>query len=116
MVNNKSLLLLGTLFAVLTPFLLPHMHERYFYMAEVFLLAYALTHKNRWHLAILSQLAGLITYGNFILGGWYFAEWGRGNLVIAAVINSYIIYALIKDITLLEKADSLPTKTHEDFS
>jgi len=115
-VNNKSLLLLGTLFAVLTPFLLPHMHERYFYMAEVFLLAYALTHKNRWHLAILSQLAGLITYGNFILGGWYFAEWGRGNLVIAAVINSYIIYALIKDITLLEKADSLPTKTHEDFS
>ena len=69
----------------------------------------------------LIKIDGILQYwanwrANFILGGWYFAEWGRGNLVIAAVINSYIIYALIKDITLLEKADSLPTKTHEDFS
>lgn len=115
-VNNKSLLLLGTIFAILTPFILPHMHERYFYMSEIMLIVYAMTNKNRWHLALLAQMSGLLTYSNFILGGFFFPDLGAGNLVIAAIINAYIIFALIKDIGLLEKGEQLEAKTSKEFS
>lgn len=115
-VDKESILTMATIFAFLTPYLLPHMHERYFYMAEAFILLYALTHKNKWHLVILSQFSGLMTYSNFILGGWFFPSLQKGNLVIASLINLIIIVLLIKDLTVLihPKKDSI--KTSKDFS
>lgn len=105
-VNARSIVLLGAIFSILVPYLLPHMHERYFYMAEVLLLLYAFTIKGRWHLVILSQLSGLITYANFALGGWYFPSIGNGNLVIASTINIVIIALLLVDTKHLDRDKS----------
>ncbi len=102
--NKQSLVGLATLFAFLTPFLLPHMHDRYFFMGDVFIIAYVLMFKKRYHLVILSQFASLLTYANFVLGGWFFPTLeAKGNLIIAAILNLIIISVIFKDLLSLAK-------------
>lgn len=46
--NDTILLDAAFLFVLIMPFFLPRMHERYFYLAEIFSVIYALVHKNRF--------------------------------------------------------------------
>ncbi len=108
-INDDSLLALGTLFSFLTPFLLPHMHERYFFMGDIFIILYAIKNPKRFWLVLVSQAASIITYANFILGGWLFLAIGAtGNLVIAASLNVVIITTLTYDILKIKKKEELP--------
>lgn len=115
--NKASIVGLATLFAFLTPFLLPHMHDRYFFMGDVFIIVYALTYKKRYHLVVLSQFASLLTYANFVLGGWFFPTLeAKGNLLIAAVLNLIIISVIFKDLLSFakrEKSNELAPSAHE---
>lgn len=115
-VNLESVILVATIISVLTPYLLPRMHDRYFFMGEVFVLFYALTHKNKWHLVILSQVSAMLAYANFILGGWLFPDLEKGNLVIASLLNLVIIVLLLKDLALLVNPKKELAKTSKDFS
>lgn len=112
-VNAKSIILVGTIFSLIVPYLLPHMHERYFYMAEAFILVYAFTQKNRWHLVVLMQLSTLISYAYFILGGWFFPTLGSNNIILSASINAFIIVQLLLDTKLLER-DQIMTPNEGD--
>lgn len=51
---------------VMIPFLLPHMHERYFYLAELCALAYAVLHPRRFPVAVLLMLSALNGYLDFL--------------------------------------------------
>jgi Gpi18-like mannosyltransferase len=64
-----SLALLGVLFP---PFLLPGMHERYFFAADVFSLIYAFYSRGGWCVAVLVQIASALSYSPFLF---------RSNLV-----------------------------------
>lgn len=68
-VREKSvhLLLVTTLVMFIVPFLLPQMHERYFYIAEVFafIMAFAFSLKYAT-IAVVSQLTGLFAYMPFL--------------------------------------------------
>lgn len=109
-INDDSLLALGTLFSFLTPFLLPHMHERYFFMGDIFIILYAIKNPKRFWLVLVSQAASILTYANFILGGWLFLSIGAtGNLVIAASLNVVIITTLTYDILKIKKKEELPS-------
>lgn len=44
------------------PFLLPHMHERYFYLAEVFSVAYAFALLRRWYVPVILSTTGFASY------------------------------------------------------
>lgn len=114
-INEDSLLALGTLFSFLTPFLLPHMHERYFFMGDIFILIYVIRNPKRFYLLFVSQLASLMTYANFILGGWFFPSIGpSGNLMIAASLNVFIIANLTYDILkIVEKPEITTLETSE---
>lgn len=50
------------LFALLFPYVLPHMHDRYFYIADVLVLIYALINYKRFYVAILATLNSLMGY------------------------------------------------------
>jgi Gpi18-like mannosyltransferase len=50
------------------PFILPHMHERYFYMADVFVILYVITNPKKWVLAVLIIFPSIITYTNYLYG------------------------------------------------
>ena len=63
-----DLLQVSLLFLILVPFLLPHMHERYFFPADVFALIYAIRRPKRFYVPILVVGASFFTYLPFLFG------------------------------------------------
>lgn len=64
-IDKKAIVSLALLFSLLVPFLLPHMHERYFYLADVLSILYLCCYKKRWYVpatVILSSLASYVPY------------------------------------------------------
>lgn len=67
--SDRSTLLLAFLAAFLFPFVLPRMHDRYFYLADLLSLTLALCVPRWWRIAALVQVGSLTAYGPFLLGG-----------------------------------------------
>jgi Gpi18-like mannosyltransferase len=59
----------ATLFSIAMPFFLPGMHERYFFLADVLTVIYAIGRPRRWPVPLLVQAASLICYEPYLLGG-----------------------------------------------
>ncbi|HZO71543.1 MAG TPA: hypothetical protein VFB60_05030 [Ktedonobacteraceae bacterium] len=59
---------LSFLFSLLLPFFLPTMHERYFYLADVFSIVYAFYMPRRFYLAMITQLTSFLSYMPFLFG------------------------------------------------
>ena len=55
-------LLIATLCAGLMPYLLPKMHDRYFFVADVLAIAFAFAFRRYWVAAPLFQMGSMITY------------------------------------------------------
>lgn len=66
--TNKRLVLLFLLSSVLFPFLLPKMHERYFYSADVLGIVFAFCYARYWYIPLLIIFASLTSYYPFLLG------------------------------------------------
>jgi Gpi18-like mannosyltransferase len=61
--TTAKVVLMGTTSAVLVPFLLPSMHERYFYLAEVLTVIAAFYVPRRlWYVPVLVQVASFLAY------------------------------------------------------
>ncbi|MGH7141599.1 MAG: glycosyltransferase 87 family protein [Minisyncoccia bacterium] len=57
-----SRLLIIVLCVLAIPYFLPRMHERYFYLADLFSVLYALWRPRRWYLPVLAAGASLLAY------------------------------------------------------
>ncbi len=58
-----------TMISVLTlPYFLPKMHERYFFVADIFAILYVFWRPQRFWIAILINLCSFFSYGPFLLG------------------------------------------------
>ncbi len=66
--NKKTLCLFALSFCIGVPFLLPHMHERYFFMAEVISMGLVWVDFKLLPAALLTQAATLICYRNYLTG------------------------------------------------
>jgi len=64
--NDKAILALCLLFAIGIPFFLPHMHERYFYLADIFSVALAFAVPLMFPVALLVQFASLLGYHAYL--------------------------------------------------
>jgi hypothetical protein len=61
--HSTELLFLSCLLSVEgLPFFLPHMHERFFYLADIFAVLYTLYRPQRWYVAALTVGASLLSY------------------------------------------------------
>lgn len=67
-ITPDFLLQVSLLLLILVPFLLPHMHERYFFPADVFALLYAIRRPKRFYVPILVVGASFLTYLPFLFG------------------------------------------------
>ena len=65
-IKFENVIELSLLFAVIVPFLLPHMHERYFFMADVISLLYAFCYPKKLYVAIIIPLVSLFCYFPFL--------------------------------------------------
>jgi Gpi18-like mannosyltransferase len=66
--TRERIVTLAALFALLVPFLLPGMHERYFFLADVTTLVLALYKPRLWYVPLLVQAGSLIAYESYLYG------------------------------------------------
>jgi Gpi18-like mannosyltransferase len=65
---TKAILLkVALVFALIIPFFLPEMHERYFYLADVFSIIYAFYFPRYFYVPVIMQASSLIAYAPYML-------------------------------------------------
>ncbi|MEV7928281.1 glycosyltransferase 87 family protein [Kitasatospora sp. NPDC088264] len=87
--TDTGILLLAAVFAIAVPFLLPSMHERYFYVADVISVIIAFQLPRRlWYVPVLVQLSSFGSYLKFIAPSVspYLSMPAHGALMLLALI------------------------------
>lgn len=113
--TKKNIIFVAALFSLVSPFFLPHMHERYFYMADVFLILYVLVYKRKYAFAALMSVSSVLAYTHFLMGGYIFKFLGQDSVRLAAMINLGLIIGLILEAPkVLEKEPVILTLVKED--
>ena len=93
--TSAILLKVTLVFALAIPFLLPEMHERYFYLADVVSIIYAFYFPRYFYIAVIIQLCSLLSYTPYFLN--------------TQVVNlAYVAFAVLV-ITLITLADLVLT-------
>jgi Gpi18-like mannosyltransferase len=89
----RQLMELAVASAILIPYLLPRMHDRYFFPADVLCYAFALAYSSTWMviLAILLQLGSLCAYFLYLMGDRfrYGAHVGAVFIGLAVLLVGY---------------------------
>ncbi|MCH5180748.1 MAG: hypothetical protein J1F32_06015 [Erysipelotrichales bacterium] len=123
--NEQNIMYVAALYALLTPFVLPHMHERYFFMADIFILLYVIVRKKQYYLAPLMIFSSINTYTHFLTftavqvdGKWVaehqyiFKFLGQDSVRLSALINLFILIVLFLNMKkLFNKENNELTKT-----
>lgn len=65
--TDRKLIALFFLSSLLVPYLLPRMHDRYFYMAEVFAIVYFAIDRRKWYIPAIICAANLSSYMEYFL-------------------------------------------------
>ncbi|MCL2206889.1 MAG: hypothetical protein FWB90_02205 [Fibromonadales bacterium] len=81
-------------FALLVPMLLPRMHERYFFLADVFSVVLVFFNKKRWFFAPIIILGSFLTCSRFLLGNDYYIP---VNYMSIAML--FVTLIAVKDLT-----------------
>jgi len=68
-IDDKKLITLFFIGALLLPFLLPRMHDRYYFLADLAALALFLIDFKRWYVPLVTVLSSYAGYRYFVMGG-----------------------------------------------
>ncbi len=88
--DRKTLLLLALISVGLTPFVLPKMHDRYFYPADALSLIVGFYVPGTWFLPVLYQAVSLLSYMPFLMN-----ISGQRCVQTAAIINTLTVGFLL---------------------
>ncbi len=93
--DGGTLLLLALISVTLTPFVLPNMHDRYFYPSDVVSIALAFSLPELWFVPVLFQVISGLSYSIYLLSA------SADNLAMAAGLNLCALVILVaRQITL----------------
>lgn len=67
-ITDDIIVKLALVFVVVVPFILPEMHERYFFLADVISIVYVFYFPKYFYIAILMQISSLISYSPYLSG------------------------------------------------
>ena len=98
--TRESLVAICALMCIGIPFLLPHMHDRYFFPADIFTLAFALCLPRYFLVPIFTQFASLLGYHAY-LRGRYLLPMRQGSyaLIAAMLLLGLYLSATTMDLT-----------------
>lgn len=83
------LLKVTLVFVLAIPFLLPDMHERYFYLADVVSIIFAFYFPRFWYIAVITQLCSLLSYTPYFLHTQIVSlQYVAGAVLIITVITT----------------------------
>lgn len=89
--SDYTILAAALLFAVAVPFLLPHMHDRYFFIADVLSLVFAVSAPEYFVMPLLCEFASLLGYHAY-LKARYLLPMRFGAAALAVVILVLFIF------------------------
>ncbi|MBL8049911.1 MAG: glycosyltransferase family 39 protein [Anaerolineales bacterium] len=89
-VTQKQIAFTALASASLIPFLLPKMHDRYFYPADVFSYAIAVLFPEIWFVPIMFQVSSTIAYSVFLFGAQPIV------VLIGSLINTALVIVIIR--------------------
>lgn len=98
--DDKALLVCALLISVAVPFLLPHMHDRYFFIADVLSPVLAVAVPQLVHVPICVSFASLMGYHAYLLRRWFLGRpqsmaWGACALLAVIVTLALYLSALL---------------------
>ena len=103
LVNYVDFIRLAFLFTVIMPFLLPQMHDRFFYMPDVLSLTVFLFDKRRWYVPVVTVFCSYLAYA------YYLMQWTvLFDFRIAAIALLVVILIVLRDFVLSLSADNAP--------
>lgn len=99
--DRNLMITVSLFFALVVPFFLPRMHERYFYIAEVLSVLYAFTVKKRWFVPIIVIFPATCTYVWYL----YRMEFFRVPVLSLVMFSAILIvgYDLYRQLKTAEK-------------
>ena len=102
----ERIVLAGALFAILVPFLLPGMHERYFFLADALTLVLAIYRPRLWFVAILVEMASFLSYLPYLFGwgGHWLSPFVMAFMMLAALIT--VGYVLMSEAFATPEAEA----------
>ena len=100
--NSCLLLRMGMLLTMTVVFFLPHMHDRYAYIAEIVMLFYLFRPRKLWR-PVVAQLLALATYGETLF--WFSYD---GMQQPAALVRLFLL--LVLGIDLLQQTKGVQMK------
>ncbi len=68
LLNAKRVVLLSLISALAIPFVLPRMHERYFYLADIMSVVFVALYPRRWYMPVLVVSVSLLSYASYLSG------------------------------------------------
>ncbi len=85
--DDRALLVCALLIAVAVPYLLPHMHDRYFFLADVLSVAFAFRFVTLLHVPVCVSFASLMGYHAYLTMRWFLDRpqsmaWGAAALAL----------------------------------
>jgi Gpi18-like mannosyltransferase len=66
--DDRIWLTMAAFFAAMMPFVMPHMHERYWYMSDIFALCLLLCNPKKWYVSAAVILPSLYVVCNYLFG------------------------------------------------
>ncbi len=89
--STGDLISLSLVFSLAIPWLLPKMHERYFYLAEMLSIVYAAQYPRRLPVTIILLGGGFLAYCSYLFGGMRILS----NELLAAIYGLLLVYLVV---------------------
>lgn len=90
--SKKALLAVTALITILVPFLLPHMHDRYFFAADIFSLILAFAEPGLFAVPLLVQFGSLLGYHAYLKMQYFLPMRYGGWAMLLAIVITLIYY------------------------
>lgn len=98
--DEKQMLKEMLAFALLVPFTLPYMHERYGYLADILIVLYALINPRKLYLALLQILLSFLAYLGYL----------HGASIVPQIYSCFAMLYLILDLMRDVLSERLPER------
>lgn len=84
--TNDTMLLIALFFALLMPFVLPRMHERYFYCADILMILYCMRKPKQLYMGVMQWLTSLYVYVHYFFNVDFIDRSFLGIMTLANIL------------------------------
>ena len=92
-ITKNTIVALAMISAFVVPFVLPHMHERYYYITEVMFVIFAFYYRDRLWLIFTSQYCSVQALSGYLFGKWSI---DLRLLTLIEIVNIVVVYLCLK--------------------